>query len=86
MLLDSLNGGNMAQEQLDKAMFILTNKGPNTRLNRFLHLAQEKERKRHHFQAALVKEAERLGKLLPQPLATRLELLVLRAQAEGPVT
>jgi hypothetical protein len=75
----------MTPEVIDQVIFILTKKGPNTRLNRFLHLGTDKDRKRKHFRDALVKEAVRLGRAMkPQPMSTRLELVHAMAQEQGP--
>lgn len=85
VLMESLQAGAMTPEVIDQVIFILTNKGPNTRLNRFLHLGTDKDRKRKHFRDALVKEATRSGKAMkPKPPATRLELVHVMAQEQGP--
>ena len=75
----------MSSEMLDQVIFIMTNKGPNTRLNRFLHLGSDKDRKRKHFKDALIREATRLGKLHKPPQEpTRLELVEQMAREQGP--
>ena len=74
-LLDSFNGGSMTSEIIDQLIFILSGCGPNTRLNRFMHVGTEKDRKRKHFKAKMLQQAQRLGQLSMPPVPTRLELL-----------
>jgi hypothetical protein len=87
-LLQSLQFGSMTSETIDKIIFILTSKGPNTRLIRFSHIGSDKDRKRKDFREALIREAERLGKGYKLPdgtekkMTTRLER-VWELQQEG---
>ena len=74
-LLDSFNGGSMTAEMVDQLIFILSGCGPNTRLNRFMHVGTEKDRKRKHFKAKMLQQAARLGQQSQPPVTTRLEIL-----------
>ena len=82
-LNDSLCGDGMTPEVIDKIMFILTNKGPNTRLIKYQHLGSEKSRTRKDFKQAMVREAKRLGQQQTPPVPTRLELASSLAAQSG---
>ena len=74
-LLDSFNGGSMTAQMVDQLIFILSGCGPNTRLNRFMHVGTEKDRKRKHFKAKMLQQAAKLGQQSQPPVTTRLEIL-----------
>jgi hypothetical protein len=86
LMLSGIAGSQVSAKHVDMAIFIMTNQGPNTRLARYEHLGNKSgKRTKADFRECLITEAERLGKAMCPPQATRLEE-VLDMQNTGPST